>query len=132
MNEGILVPIALFAMIAAIVVLPGYIRACSRRHMMDTMRVAFEKGQPVPPELIDAINTDPKAAPLSPHEKSARDLRSGVITLAVALAMIVFGWAVGSQEEEAFFVFTGMAAFPGFIGLALIAFGLFGRSKSDA
>lgn len=127
--EDILVPLGFFAMIAAIVILPGYIRARSRQRMMDTMRVAFERGQPVPPELIEAINTDPKVAVMSSRERADRDLRNGVVTLAVALALIVFGWAVSYEESDAFFPMVGMAAFPGFIGLALIVFGIVGRIR---
>lgn len=127
--EAVLVPLGFFAMIAAIVVLPGYIRARSRQRLMETMRVAFERGQPVPPELIDAINTDPKAQGLSPRERAERDLRNGVITLSVALALIAFGWALSYAEADAFFPMVGMAAFPGFIGLALIVFGLLGRNR---
>lgn len=130
MGVEILVPLGFFAMIVAIVVLPGYIRARSRQRMMDTMRVAYERGQPVPPELIEAINTDPKSVRMSPRERSERDLRNGIITLAVALALIAFGWAVSYEETDAFYPLVGMAAFPGFIGLALIAFGLIGRNRA--
>lgn len=128
--EDVLVPLGFFAMIAAIVVLPGYIRARARQRMMDTMRVAFERGQPVPPELIDAINTDPKVSSLTPRERAERDLRNGIITLCVALAMLALGGAISwVDDQEAFAIMAGVAAFPGFIGLALISFGLLGRNR---
>ena len=59
----ILIPLSFFAMIAAIVLVPGYLRSRNREKMLETLRVAYEKGQPVPAELIDAINTDPKQMP---------------------------------------------------------------------
>ena len=40
-----------------------------------------------PAELIDAINADPKARSKTPMEQSERDLRGGIMTLAVALAL---------------------------------------------
>lgn len=128
----ILVPLGFFVMIAAIIIGPGYLRSRNREKMLETLRVAYEKGQPVPPELIDAINTDPKAAPLprTPRERADNDLRRGIMTLAVALAFVVFGWAVSFETSDAYYPLLGMAAFPGFIGLALITFGLIGRNKS--
>lgn len=129
----ILIPLGFFAMVVAIVVLPGYIRARSRSQMLDTLRVAYEKGQPVPPELIDSINTDPSPSPAgrTPRERAEADLKRGVILVAVALAFVVFGWAVSFEESDAYYPMLGMAAFPGFIGVALIVFGLMGRSKAS-
>jgi hypothetical protein len=126
----ILIPLAFFAMIAAIVLGPGYFRSRNREKMLDTLRVAYEKGQPVPPELIDAINTDPKAMAKTPQERAERDIRSGVILLAVALAFCALAWGVSFEESDAYYPMVGIAAFPGFIGLALITFGLLGRRRS--
>lgn len=125
----ILIPLSFFAMIAAIVLVPGYLRSRNREKMLETLRVAYEKGQPVPAELIDAINTDPKARPKTPMEQSERDLRTGIIALAVALAFVALGWAVSFEESDVYYPMLGIAAFPGFIGIALIVFGLVGRRK---
>ena len=40
-----LVPIAFFAAIVAVVVLPGYFRSRDRARMHETIRLAYEKGQ---------------------------------------------------------------------------------------
>lgn len=129
----ILIPLFGIFMIIAIVLGPSYFRAKTREKMLDTMRVAYEKGQPVPPEMIEAMNTDPRTVPMirSPRDRAEAELKSGIITLAVALALIALGSAISwVEDEEAFYIFTGIAAFPGFIGLALIAFGLIGRGRA--
>lgn len=128
--EGILVPLILAAMIVALVVGPKYLRARSRDRLMETLQTAYEKGQPVPPELVESLTQEaaPIAYRLTPQERAYRDLRAGIITLAVALAFVALGWGMSFEEDEALYIFTGIAAFPGFIGLALIAFGLIGRN----
>ena len=128
--EDILVPISFFAMIAAIVVLPKYFRARSKQQLMQTLQAAYERGQPVPPELVESLSVEPRSEPRTPEERARNDLRGGLIWLAVGLGLVVMGWGVSYEEEEAFYVFTGMAAIPGFIGLALIALGLLGRGKA--
>ena len=56
---GELVPILGIFMIIAIVIGPLWIRsyfaARERAQMHETLRVAYEKGQPVPPELIEKL-----------------------------------------------------------------------------
>lgn len=131
MMEEIVVPLGLFAMIAAIVIGPGYFRARNREKMLETLRVAYEKGQPVPPELIEAINTDPRNLPKTPRERAEKDLRTGVVLLAVALAFVALAWGVSFEERDAYYPMVGVAAFPGFIGIAMITFGLLGRRKKE-
>lgn len=130
----ILIPLFGIFMIIAIVLGPSYIRAKTREKMLDTMRLAYEKGQPVPPELIEAINTDPRpSTPMirSPRDRAEAELKSGIIIVAVALALIALGSAISwVDDEEAFYIFSGIAAFPGFIGLALVIFGLIGRNRA--
>lgn len=125
--EDILVPLGFFAMIAAIVVVPLYLRARERERMIEAVRVGYERGQPVPPDLIAAMHAPRRSSP-------ERDFRAGVILIAVALAFVIFGAGISqvAREDEVAWVFTGMAAFPGLIGLAFIAFWLGKRgSPSD-
>ena len=66
--SGILVPIAICAMIAAIVIVPGYLRSQERMRLHDTLKASIDKGQPLPPEIIDAITSDVKVKrPPSPE-----------------------------------------------------------------
>jgi hypothetical protein len=125
--EGILVPIAFFAMIAAIVVVPRYFKSQERQKMADTIRVAIERGQPLPPEVVDAMTSDVKAKGLPPSPQ--RDLRTGVIWLFVAGGLAAFGVLVGMEEPDATYPLLAFAAFPAFIGAAFVVLGLLNKSK---
>lgn len=119
------VPIAVFVMVAVIVVAPRYLKSLERQKMAEALRAAIEKGQPLPPEMISVLTADVKPPP-SPQ----RDLRRGMILLAVALALVVMGLLVGQGEPDATYPMIGLAAIPGFIGLAFIAMSRLGRDRS--
>lgn len=120
----ILIPITFFAMIAAIVLVPRYLKSQERQSLQETLKLAIEKGQPLPTEVVESISHDKKPPP-SPH----RDLRTGVVWLGVAVGIAVFGLAVGYEEPDATYPLLGIAAFPGFIGLAFIAISLLTKGK---
>ena len=129
MNEEILIPLAFFAMIAAIVLVPGWVRSREKERLHETLRLAYEKGQPVPPEMIEALQASRPRPPLPD-----RDLRRGVILLCIAAALVVMGMVFGQMEHGAdghmLWPALGIAAFPGFIGLGYIAFWLASRRKT--
>ena len=122
--EGVLVPIGLFAMIAAIVIAPLYFRSQERQKMAETLRAAIERGESLPPDIMTSFAAVSKQ-PASP----ARDLRTGIIWLSVAIGMAAFGILLGFEEPEATFPLIACAAFPGFIGLAFIVLGLINRKN---
>lgn len=125
MDDHFLVPIAFFAMIAAIVLVPRYFRNKERQDIQATVRAAIEKGQNMPADLLETISRDVRPAP-SP----ARDIRAGIIWMGVAVGFATFGYCMGYYAEEASFPFYGFAAFPGFIGLALLIMGLIGSATA--
>lgn len=120
----ILIPISLFAMIAAIVIVPRYFKSLERQKLQETLRASIEKGAQLPPEVIEAMTSDVKR-PASPQ----RDLRGGIVWLAVAAGVIAFGFAMSFEEPDMLYGSLAFAAIPGFIGLALIALYLAGRGK---
>ena len=122
---GFLVGIAPFAMVVAIVVIPAWLKSRERREMQATLRSAIEKGQSLPPEVIDALSKDN----LTPPATAARDLRLGVILLAVSIGIAVFGYAVSFEEMDAFYPISGIAAIPGMIGLAFVILSFFNKNK---
>lgn len=123
----ILIPLSLFAMIAALVIVPRYFKSVERQKMAETVRVAIEKGQPLPNELIDALSSNVRTPglPASPQ----RDLRTGIIWMGVGIGLAGMGFAISFEEPDALFPFLGIAAFPIFIGLAFIALGLLNKAK---
>jgi hypothetical protein len=121
----VLVPVAFFAMIAAIVLVPGYLRSQDRARMHETLRIAYEKGQPVPPELIEALQRNVAPRVISTPE---RDLRMGIVLVAVGLGFAGLGYGLWyglmSVNEIAAYVSggstAGFGAIPGFIGVAYL------------
>lgn len=120
----ILIPISMFAMIAAIVVLPSYFKSQERQRMAEALKASIDKGEPLPPEVVTAISSGVKAPP-SP----TRDLRTGIIWIGVAVGLAAFGLALGLEHPDATYPLLACAAFPGFIGLAFVVLGLINKDK---
>ncbi|WP_293379110.1 DUF6249 domain-containing protein [Phenylobacterium sp. SCN 70-31] len=125
----ILVPLTFFAMIAALVIVPRYFKSIERQKVADTLRTALERGEPLPPELIDALQTDTGSKSLPPSPQ--RDLRTGIIWLGIGIGLACFAVAVSFEEADALYPMLGISAFPIFIGLAFILLGVLGKSKSS-
>ena len=121
----ILIPLAPFLMVVAIVVIPAWLKSRERREMQATLRTAIEKGQPLPPEVIETISKEN----VKPPATAARDLRAGVILLSVAIGIALLGYAVSFAEMDAYYPIVGIAAIPGMIGLAFIILSFFNKNK---
>ncbi|HEY3889874.1 MAG TPA: DUF6249 domain-containing protein [Caulobacteraceae bacterium] len=137
-----IVPILGIFMIIAIVIGPLWIRsyftARERSQLHETLRVAYEKGQPVPPELIEKLTA---AAPRQNGGGSVdADLRRAIILIAVGLGLVGLGaglfWGfmyvnpipagiIGGST-------AGAGAIPGFIGLAYLVLWMSRRSGPRA
>ncbi len=138
MDGSFMVPVAFFVMIAAIVLVPRWLRDKERVRMHETLRMAYEKGQPVPPELISAIqgNADPITTPLA-IDRSARDLRVGVVWLAIGLGFVAIGGAFYGMlyyhggAVETLMTFVGIGAIPMFIGVAFMILAALGGGKKN-
>lgn len=121
----VLIPLAPFAMVTAIVVVPAWLKSRERREMQATLRTAIDKGQPLPPEIIDAMTKNVKVAPTA-----LSDVRTGIIWLAVAGGLAALGFFVGYEEADAYHPMLGVAAIPAIIGLAYIALSFFNPNKA--
>lgn len=120
------IPIAMFAMIAAIVIVPTWLKSKERRDMQATLRASIEKGQALPPEVIDALTRQT----VKPPATAGRDLRTGVILLAfsvgIAATFSVLGYTFGESKAWGFGAF---AAIPGAVGLAFIILSALNKNK---
>ena len=127
---ALLIPIFGIFMIIAVVIGPiwisSYFRARDREQLHETLRVAYEKGQPVPPELIESLQKNvPASGSLSTPE---RDLRRAVVLLCVGvgLAGLGFGLYEGIRPYDdsgawaTAWSVAGAGAIPGLIGLAYL------------
>lgn len=130
---GIFAIFAVFGTITAIIVGPTYFKSRERREMQATVRAAIDKGQPLPPEVIEALSTE--ATKNIPSR--TRDIRRGIIWLAVGIGMAAFSlinemrsfgddWSDGPNFDGSL---LGLSAIPITIGLAFIVLSFFNKNK---
>jgi hypothetical protein len=125
---------AVFGTITAIVVGPSYLKSRERRDMQATVRAAIDKGQPLPPEVIEALGRE--ATKNLPSR--TRDIRRGIIWLATGIGIAAFSlindlagfgddWEGGSSNFDGGLL--GIAAIPITIGLAFIVLSFFNKNR---
>ena len=122
---------AVFGTITAITVGPTWLKSREKREMQATLRHAMDKGQSLPPEVIDALTQD-----VSRNLPSrSRDIRRGVIWLAVGIGLAAFGlindFTSGGRDwnDNLGDGLVGIAAIPVTIGLAFIVLSFFNKNK---
>ena len=108
MSEDVLMAIA-FA--AAIVLIVGHIARLARiRVLHRTIRDAIIADSPLTPELLDRIDRS---------QPASADDRTGLILLALGAALFCYGLIQGRPEDIR--ELSGVALFPTFVGVALLA-----------
>ena len=118
MDEEVWIPIVMFVSMAVVFVFWFYFRYRSRMEMQQTLRMALEKGSELSPEFIRQL-TEP--------DKN-RDLRRGLIFFALALGLVLIGFAV--PEPDALRGLLAGAALPFTIGCAYIVMYRYGATKT--
>jgi hypothetical protein len=116
--------VVICGMIVSLFIVPRYFKYRERERMQDTIRAAIEKGQQLPPEVLDAMTRD-----VRPASSRARDVRVGVIWLAIAAALVGFGLFLGTFNDIPEHAFFGIAALPGAIGVAFIVLSFFNKQR---
>lgn len=127
MGPEILAPLTVFGSVVLIVWIVFHHGSKNRREVLETVRQAAQSGTQLTPDVIRALGM--------PQKKKGGDIRAGIILLAIAAAFMTLGFAIGTveNEREAFWIMSGVSAFPGFVGIALIVMGiLFGDKSKDA
>ncbi len=109
--SGELIPITMFLGMTVVFIALFWFRYKSRVEMQQTFRAALDKGQELTPEIIDRLG-HPKAS-------KDRDLRYGIIWMALAVALIAFGFGIPDEDDVAR-IFAGIAAFPFALGVAYL------------
>ena len=100
-------------LIAVVTIIGGLLIANRRQAMWhETARVALEKGQPLP-RMPDEDDEEKPA-----KNEAGGDIRAGLILIAVGAGLYVFLGSMGGSR------IGYVGAIPGFIGVALLLFGL--------
>jgi len=129
----ILVCAVVFGSIVAIILGPSYLKSRERRELQATVRAAIDKGQPLPPEVIEAMGKEAtKNVP-----SRTRDIRRGIIWLAVGIGIAAFGlvgelgWSHDDWDGPVHIGsgLFGIACIPVTIGLAFIVLSFFNKNK---
>lgn len=124
MGTDALIPIFFFGCLAAIVIVPRWFKTKEREDMQATIRAAIEKGQPLPPELIEAMTRNVKVRP-----SSSSDLRSAIVWLAWGIGIAGFFVAGSYAWANELLPLAYIGAIPGFIGVAYLAMALMSAKK---
>ncbi len=121
---------AVFGTITAIIVGPTFLKYREKKDMQQTVRTAIDRGQPLPPELVDAMTKDvQKSLP-----SRLKDIRRGVVWLATGVGLAAFsvvnelgddGWHDGPFDNG----LLGIACVPITIGVAFIILSFFNPTK---
>jgi hypothetical protein len=112
------IPLSMFVGLSVVLSLWVWFRFKAKKELQQTIRTAIEKGQGLSPELIENLVNPP----VSPQ----RDLRRGVISVLVAVAIALFSFFVG--EEDAVGPLLGISMFPLSIGAGFLLMHRFGKS----
>lgn len=119
MDEDIVIPTVMFLSIAVVTITYFYFKARTRADKQHTIRLALEKGSELSPEFLKQLG---EAEPAKD-----RDLRRGVIFLALAMGLVLIGFAV--PEPEALRGLLAGAALPFSIGVAFLLMYWYGDKK---
>ncbi len=117
--EELWIPIVLFVSIAVIFCVWFYFRYKARIATEQTFRLALEKGSELSPEFIKQLG--------EPEPSKDRDLRRGLIWVAIGLAFAILGVAI--NEPDATGPLLGTAAFPALVGIAYLIMWRYGMRK---
>jgi hypothetical protein len=102
----IVVPVASFLFVIAVVAVPLYFGFRKERQRQETLRAIIDKGGAIPPELLTPAQ--------GREDESRRDRRRGIILIAAALGIAGFLAVTGASKG------IGIALIPMFIGVGYL------------
>jgi len=139
--SGVFQWVIFWSFVAAVVLVPKYLRSRERSKLLDTLKIAYEKGQPVPPELIEALQRGAAPSVESTAISTAEsDLRRAIVLISVGVGIALLGYGLYygiSYESDEGGAITGAAvagigAIPGLIGVAYLLLWLARRQPSKS
>lgn len=138
--QGLIFWVFVLFLVLGLAVGPRYLRSRERQRVYDLMKLAYEKGQPVPPELIAALQGEAVDTPVNTGTAPDRDLRRAIVMIAVGLGLAGlgagFGYGLSFASDVAGAIvggiIAGVGAIPGLIGVAYLILWLVGRNAPKA
>lgn len=114
-----LIPFIFFGFLAAIILIPIYLRERTKQSAHALISQALEKGQPLDPALLRQLTENGNKPPV---DRARRTLGSGVVLLALGAGFGIAGYFIStySGAEEAFGGMMVPATILGVLGLAFI------------
>lgn len=116
---GEMIPISLFIVLGVIIGLSLYFRHKTRQELQTTVRTAIDHGQELTPEVLEGLAD-------SLNSKFG-DLRRGVISIAIGIALLVFSFLLGEEEAER--PLMAISVFPFLIGIVYVGLWNFIKRK---
>ena len=139
--SGVFHWVIFWSFVAAVVLVPKYLKSRERSKLLDTLKIAYEKGQPVPPELIEALQRGATPSVESTALSTAEsDLRRAIVLISVGVGIALLGYGLyygisfASEEGGAITgaAIAGIGAIPGLIGIAYLLLWLARRQTSKS
>ena len=119
MYEEFFIVVTVFGSVALVFGLWVYFNFKGRAEKQQTIRLALEKGNELSPDFIKQLGDD--------EPSKDRDLRRGLIWLALGLGMVML--SIGVNEPDAIGPMLGAASFPAMIGAAYLVMWRYGARK---
>ncbi len=115
--------VVIFGFVIVIVTVNAIAGVFRSNQKQKTIREMLNAGQSLDADTIKALGMD--------RQNKGGEATGGAIMLAVAAAMVFLGYwlSVADNNPEVLYALGGAAAFPGFIGLALLLVGMFKKRK---
>jgi hypothetical protein len=120
MDEGVFGMFVFFGFLAAIILVPIWLKERTKQSAHQLISQALEKGQPLDPALLQQL-TEGSNKP--PQDRARRTLGSGIVLLGLAVGFGVAGYVI-SQSTGAEEAFGGMMVPATILGALGIAFTL--------
>jgi hypothetical protein len=122
---GMVGTVFFWSFLAAVILVPIYLRHRDRSQMQETLRTALEKGQTLPTELVTALQNSVASKTMPTREG---DLRRGIVLIAVGLGLSALGYGLWyglmTVDDTAAYIAggctAGAGAIPGLVGVAYL------------
>lgn len=116
---GVFIPIVMTIVIGIVFWVRFHFRYKEQAHVQETIQTALNLGAELTPELIERM-TGPKPG-------RDRDLRRGLVSIAIGIGFALFGTVIG--EEEAVGPLIGVGLFPLLVGIAYLVVWQMGKRE---